>query len=90
MGLLDRIRSWFKPKPRRRRVLSDAALIWVPNDIVMQAVVLKTARTGQSVSIFRPNPQVKEGETEAEAKARFESELDAMAELLDVDRERPA
>lgn len=87
MGLLDRIRSWFKPKPPPRRlVATDEQLMNVPDDLVMQLVVSKTARTGQSVSIHRPNPHVHEGETEDEARARLERELDDMAELLGVDR----
>lgn len=89
MGLFDRIRSWFAPNPPPRRpVVNDALLVCIPDDILMDVVIRKTALTGKPVSICRPNPEALEGETADEAKARFERELDAMAELLGVVRER--
>lgn len=91
MGFFDCIRSWFRPKLLPRRlVATDEQLMHVPDDLVMAMVVRKTAMTGQSVSIHRPNPHRRDGETAEEAKARLERELDAMAELLGLDREKAA
>lgn len=90
MGLLARIRSWFAPKPRPRQIVSDAQLVLIPDDIMMELAVMTAARTGKPVGIRRPNPSPQEGETEEQAAARFEQELDALAELLGVDREKAA
>lgn len=88
MGFFKRVLAWFKPKPKGPFVLSDEMLTLVPNDVLMQAVLHRTMVTGQPVSIRRPHLEPLRGESPEQTHERTERELNAMADLLGVQRQK--